>query len=71
MTATVPQVLLTVLIVAFLLQVAMMNAVTVPNVALEKAIANPMMNVKVDLFVERRIVDQDIQMTTIVVPLQV
>ena len=71
MTAIVQQVLLTVLIVAYLLQVAMMNVVTVPNVALEKAIANPMMNVKADLFVERRIVDLDIQMTTIVVPLQV
>ena len=48
-----------------------MNVVTVPNVALEKAIANPMMNVKADLFVEHKIVDLDIQATTIVVPLRV
>ena len=67
MTAIVVQVLLLTLIAAYPLQVAMTNVALATNVQQERAIANPMMNVKVDLSVEPKTVLPAIQATTIVV----
>ena len=57
----VPQVAL---IAAKLLQMVMMNVAPATSAAQEKAVANPMMNAKVDLFVEPKIAAPTIQATT-------
>ena len=57
----VPQVAL---IAAKPLQMVMMNAAPATSAALEKAIANPMMSVKVDLFAEPKTVPPTTQATT-------